>query len=248
VSVETSQAYTIHPHDSSTPPRAFFLSSLVLFYIHILLYCMFLLYSSARDDMYVSHASLSIVLAFRFILFFCCSCDLHGASLITCTTEVQRDLQFLAMNLWNLPRTEEEAVAFLEERGILLGERKCENSHPMVLYFRQEIFWKWNIKVCMQKVNMRVGNWFENTRLPFVTAVRFFYNWAFELTSIEWCKRELEMNKNTVIDWNNYLSEACVAILDGQGSRKIGGDELIVEIDESVFTKRKNNADRVLPV
>jgi len=51
---------------------------------------------------------------------------------------------------------------------------------------------------------------------------------------------------DTTVDWNNYMREICVLCLKSRNV-KIGGPGKIVEIDESLFTRRKNNADTVLP-
>ena len=67
------------------------------------------------------------------------------------------------------------------------------------------------------------------------------------MTSVKWRKKQLDMNHNTVVDWNNYLREVCAEVLAEREQKKIGGPEKIVEIDESLFTKRKNNAGRILP-
>ena len=42
------------------------------------------------------------------------------------------------------------------------------------------------------------------------------------------------MNKNTVVDWNNYLREVCAADLL-RNHIAIGGPNTTVEIDESLF-------------
>lgn len=55
------------------------------------------------------------------------------------------------------------------------------------------------------------------------------------------------MDRNTTVDWNNYLREVCVFDVARKNAGQIGGDGHIVEIDESLFTRRKNNAGRVLP-
>lgn len=150
------------------------------------------------------------------------------------------------MKIFDLPRTEEEAVAFLQEKGILTTERICPNNHEMKLYFGQEIFWKCSTRPCLKKVNIRTGTWFVGSRLSFVTAVRFFYCWSEELTSIEWCNKQLDMAQATTVDWNAYMREAVTEQFIQCPQQKIGGEGTIVEIDESMFTKRKNNAGRVL--
>lgn len=94
---------------------------------------------------------------------------------------------------------------------------------------------------------MRVGNWFEGSRIRFVAAVRFIYCWTREFTSISFCKNELGISDKTTIDWNNYMREVVVLYLDSLPNNKIGGDGKIVEVDESLFTKRKNNCGRMLP-
>ena len=81
----------------------------------------------------------------------------------------------------------------------------------------------------------------------FLTIVRFIYCWSEELTSIEWCEKQLDICNNTVIDWNMYMRETCISVLKDQERNKIGGESMIVAIDESLFTKRKNNAGRILP-
>ena len=67
------------------------------------------------------------------------------------------------------------------------------------------------------------------------------------------------MNHNTTVDWYQlleifvnfklrslYLRESCANwILQKNG--KIGGPGFTVEIDEALFSKRKNNVRRVLP-
>ena len=67
------------------------------------------------------------------------------------------------------------------------------------------------------------------------------------MTTGEWCKQHLEISDHTVVDWNNYLREVCLSALLRRPSQKIGGEGLIVEVDESLFTRRKNNAGRILP-
>ena len=54
------------------------------------------------------------------------------------------------------------------------------------------------------------------------------------------------MNKNTVVDWNNYLREVCAADLL-RNPIVIGGPNTTVEIDEILFCRCKNHQGRVLP-
>jgi hypothetical protein len=67
-----------------------------------------------------------------------------------------------------------------------------------------------------------------------------------EASSIKCCQDELEVDDNTAIDWNNYMRVVCASwILQHQGM--IGGLEKTVEVDESMFTRRKNDKDKMFP-
>ena len=101
------------------------------------------------------------------------------------------------------------------------------------------------MKSCQQKVNMHVVNWFVNSRISFLQALRFMFCWTEEMTSVKFCEKHLQLSNNTVNDWNNYLREVCVISLR-EKENKNGGKGKIVEINKSLFTKRKNNCGRVL--
>ncbi|GFQ86141.1 transposase, ISXO2-like domain-containing protein [Trichonephila clavata] len=151
------------------------------------------------------------------------------------------------MGIWDLPASEKDAVELLQGYGIIPNERTCKNSHKMKLYIGKQIFWKCNVEECNQHLGVRTGNWFEGSRISIVTAVRFIYCWCKELTSIKFCAEELGIADKTVIDWNNYMQEICALEMDEKERKQIGDEGLIVEIDENLFVKRKNNTGRVLP-
>uniref|UniRef100_A0A0L8HEP7 ISXO2-like transposase domain-containing protein n=1 Tax=Octopus bimaculoides TaxID=37653 RepID=A0A0L8HEP7_OCTBM len=54
------------------------------------------------------------------------------------------------------------------------------------------------------------------------------------------------MKASCVVDWNNHLREVCAAQILAN-PRVIGGPNMTVEIDESMFTNRKNYVGRQLP-
>ena len=151
------------------------------------------------------------------------------------------------MKIFDLPDTEEKAIKLLQERGILPSKRICKNGHEMTLYAGNKTRWCCNKRECRSEVKMRVGNWLEGSKLCFAIIVRFLYCWSREYTSIEFCKHELEMSDETTVDWSNYMREICANYLVLKQRKLIGGPGQVVEIDESLFSKRKSNVGRILP-
>uniref|UniRef100_A0A0N5BKW6 DDE_Tnp_IS1595 domain-containing protein n=1 Tax=Strongyloides papillosus TaxID=174720 RepID=A0A0N5BKW6_STREA len=104
-----------------------------------------------------------------------------------------------------------------------------------------------NLRTCRKKIAVKHGTWFSDSRLEFVTAIRFIYCWSEELVSINFCEKQLQISHNTSVDWCNFMMEMCVGSMEHLEAQKIGGPGRIVEIDESLFSKRKNHCGRVLP-
>ena len=67
-----------------------------------------------------------------------------------------------------------------------------------------------------------------------------------EMTSVKFVEHELGFRHSSTVNFNNYLQEVCAWTLI-QKPLKIGGPNMDVEIDESLFTRRKNHKGRVLP-
>ena len=100
--------------------------------------------------------------------------------------------------------------------------------------------------VVAQRLDCEKDTWLQNSNLPFRKVVLFIYCWNKEQTSIEFCKTELEINKNTAVDWNNFMREVCASDLLPIPV-VIGGPNTTVEVDESLFSRRKNHQGRVVP-
>ncbi|VVC40964.1 Hypothetical protein CINCED_3A015258 [Cinara cedri] len=56
-------------------------------------------------------------------------------------------------------------------------------------------------------VRKRINNWPTSSRQPIHAIVHFICYWAREMSSVTFCKRELKIGQNDVVDWSNYLRE-----------------------------------------
>ena len=64
--------------------------------------------------------------------------------------------------------------------------------------------------------------------------------------SVKFVEIELGLGHSSTVNFNNYLQEVCAWTLI-QNPLRIGGPNMDVEIDESLFTRRKNHQGSVLP-
>lgn len=139
------------------------------------------------------------------------------------------------------------SIRFLQNHGILHKPRMCSKNHAMILCLTDtHDRWRCRRQECREDIPVRRNTWLQGSKLSFRQIVMFVYCWSKELTSMKFCESELEISNPTAIDWNMYLREVCADTLL-RNPVKIGGPGTTVEIDESLFTRRKNHMGRVLP-
>lgn len=68
------------------------------------------------------------------------------------------------------------------------------------------------------------------------------------MAASKWCKEQLGISRVTTVKWSSRIRDAIAKELNRRPIQKIGGHGHIVEVDETLFSKRKNNAGRLLPV
>jgi hypothetical protein len=110
--------------------------------------------------------------------------------------------------------------------------------------------WRCKNKRCKSKRGVRTQTWFNNgnqgSKLSFFLIIKFIFWWSIEAHSIKFYNRELKMKKATTINYCSYMREVCTQVMRTR-ELSIGGPLHTVEVDESLFSKRKNNAGRILP-
>jgi transposase-like protein len=152
---------------------------------------------------------------------------------------------FNLLQLYERTNTKTQAIAYLQEVGILHSVRFCAEGHAMKLALSQkEDRWRCTRAGCRCQRQLKSGTWLQGSHITYQSACLFVYCWAHEMTSFEFTMRELEfVSSETIVDWNHYMREICAEkLLRNQAF--IGGDGMSVEIDESLFVRRKGNVGR----
>ena len=57
------------------------------------------------------------------------------------------------------------------------------------------------------------------------------------------CAHECEVSCVSIVDWYNFCKEVCIYILEAHAYSQIGGEGIVVEIDENKFGKRNQHSD-----
>ena len=92
--------------------------------------------------------------------------------------------------------------------------------------------------------SMRTGTFFEKSNMTLEEIIQFLYFWSHGLSQDQ-IQHELQLSCRTDVDWASFCREICETSII-RDSEKIGGKDIIVEIDESKFAKRKYNVHTVL--
>lgn len=147
-------------------------------------------------------------------------------------------------DVYDIAKSLKRVLEFLQSVNIMNHTKKCKNGHNMHLSITNwHARWLCYKTTCRVEMGIRVGTWFESSRLSLDRILLFMYCWAVQLSSVEFCKRELGINHNTTVEWNKYMREVCAEkLLTCEGY--IGGISLTVELDEAVFTPGKSNPGR----
>ena len=143
-----------------------------------------------------------------------------------------------------LVRNKPASVAFLQQHGILHNPRVCQRSCYEPGIERP------SGQMAMQKMRLSRCCSTEEYQASGLTAALSWYNYIsllleFSIYFYNFVKVSWRWTKNTVVDWNNYIREVCAASLNNL--IVIGGPNTTVEIDENMFSRRKNHAGRVPP-
>ncbi|KFD67368.1 hypothetical protein M514_05249, partial [Trichuris suis] len=146
-------------------------------------------------------------------------------------------------------RDEESAAAFLREKRVFHRERSCLSCHQqMQLGSRRpngSPQWRCTNKACRARISARTGTWFEGSRnrLSLRKAIGLILAWSDKMSSMRFCKKHLRLDNSVTVRWNRHL-RAVAAQAVGEVSHPIGGPSKTIELDETLFCRRKFNRGR----
>ena len=101
----------------------------------------------------------------------------------------------------------------------------------------------WRCPRCRRTMSERSGSIFECSNLPLKKCLALIHYWSHNL-SVKTTVRLLQISETRVIEWHKLFRSVCRTWLRRnvrQIGGRLGGRRLIVEIDESLVAKRKNN-------
>ncbi len=134
---------------------------------------------------------------------------------------------------------EDQTITFLCQHSAVYKERLCPNcGSNMTLYLARRSF-VCPRKACKRKVSLFKNSFFQHHKIPCSKILQLAYYW---LTGIK-CGTAAILtghSKDTIASYYDSFRQLVADSLDDEQSR-IGGEGIVVEIDETKMGKRKYN-------
>ncbi|GFX45884.1 uncharacterized protein TNCV_3607451 [Trichonephila clavipes] len=87
------------------------------------------------------------------------------------------------------------------------------------------------------KRSVRKNSWFEESKLSRLVILKLMNMWV-RKANRDFISFELNDIKKAVMDWMSFCREVCMEMYVYESSM-LGGSDVIIEINESMFSKRK---------
>lgn len=140
--------------------------------------------------------------------------------------------------------TNKATLEWLLERNYIFSTKVCLNcSNQMQIKFKnlKNVF---RCSKCRNETSIFQNSIFFNNKLTIIKSVEIIYFWCNDFLQIK-VKNEINCANNaTVFLWFNKLRFFSYKLLLRERNQKIGGRGYHVQIDESLFSKRKYNVGR----
>lgn len=134
---------------------------------------------------------------------------------------------------------ETACTSFLFNYGILYRERECPMCARPMKFNVVEMMFRCSKKDCRRKLSFKAGSFFSQSNLPCSTIMYLGYLWLTK-TPPQAASTHTNVSRQTVADFFGYFRQ----LISGDPvleENVIGGDGVIVELDECKLGKRKYN-------
>ena len=152
-------------------------------------------------------------------------------------------------SLFSLIIDEEKALIFALEFNLIKRNRICECNTNLIWSkdVRQKLGYRFRCSnnLCKKTYLILHGTWFYKAKLSLQDQILMIYCYCMEMSPLQLTGMFGLGSGHTSSDWNNYFRDVCAIHLLEMPQQKIGGNELIVEIDKTKIFKNKNNVGRL---
>ena len=148
----------------------------------------------------------------------------------------------------------ERAIDIFRAHGVLPASVTCPSCGLKCTYYEDRRLWrctghsrvgkKKRRRSCTFSVSDNNGTFLERTRLEPWQVLLFINLFITKRWSHGAAVRNIGISLATSVDWRSFCAEVCEQWVGEEGA--IGGEGVVVEIDETHFVKRKFNRGRVL--
>uniref|UniRef100_A0A1B6L2V9 Uncharacterized protein n=1 Tax=Graphocephala atropunctata TaxID=36148 RepID=A0A1B6L2V9_9HEMI len=133
----------------------------------------------------------------------------------------------------------------LQNIGLLAKSSKCSKCGcGMYLGEKSEVsdgfVWRCNKTGCKTAKSLRKGTFFSQSNMPLSKILLLAYMWCRKF-SHDHVQHELGVSSETIVNWYNYFRKVTISIMELK-SEPIGGQDMIVQIEESMFSKSKSKS------
>ena len=148
-------------------------------------------------------------------------------------------------------RTSSELTArlyFVLQIGLLHRHSRCTRCRRPQRELPRDgndgIAWRCG-RPCGRRLSIRHGTFFSESHLSLATIVELVYLWVHDNVSCDTLHHELDMSNHTLVDWKSFCRDICGEHFLANPV-VVGGPGIVVEIDESLFCRRKYNVGRLV--
>ena len=136
-------------------------------------------------------------------------------------------------------------INFLQENHLVAREIECLCGHICRIQ-------KYNIRdqyifrcsSCKKTKSIRSNTFFSNSKLAISTIIQLIFFWVSEIP-VTMAAKFANVSNKSAIQWYSFCRDICSYKMANL-TQLLGGENIIVEIDESLMFKRKNNLGRVI--